>query len=179
MRIKYEEADQAALIAHKVHTVLVLWMKYEEQTAVVFPDKVQAATEVDATALYSTGIKSFETLAEADPRKIKIVTGRKFPFGNHIKEFLTSLHPKVEIKIEMLSLLLSSILLISLGCSRVDEFLSFIHAVGVDLHENLQLVKESNSNANLKHARRPAQFFALEEVYVIEDDNKAKHKSFA
>ncbi|KAA3476915.1 DExH-box ATP-dependent RNA helicase DExH17 isoform X3 [Gossypium australe] len=55
----------------------------------------------------------------------------------------------------------------------------FIHAVGVDLHEKLRLVKESNSNANLKRARKPAQFFAPEEVYVIEDDNEAKHKSFA
>lgn len=47
------------------------------------------------------GIKSFETLAEADPRRIEIVTGRKYPFGNHIKESLMSLPPKVDIKIEV------------------------------------------------------------------------------
>lgn len=46
------------------------------------------------------GIKSFETLAEADPRRIEIVTGRKYPFGNHIKESLLSLPPKVDMKIE-------------------------------------------------------------------------------
>ncbi|KAK4853545.1 hypothetical protein QYF36_010749 [Acer negundo] len=43
------------------------------------------------------GIKSFETLADGDPRRIEIVTGRKNPFGNHIKESLT---PKVDMKIE-------------------------------------------------------------------------------
>ena len=46
------------------------------------------------------GVKSFETLAEADPRRIEIVTGRKYPFGNHIKESLLSLPPKVELKVE-------------------------------------------------------------------------------
>ena len=51
-------------------------------------------------ALHSMGIKSFETLAEADPRKIEIVTGRKYPFGNQIKESLQSLPQKVELKIE-------------------------------------------------------------------------------
>lgn len=46
------------------------------------------------------GVKSFETLREADPRKIEIVTGRKYPFGNHIKEALLSLPPQVEMKLE-------------------------------------------------------------------------------
>lgn len=46
------------------------------------------------------GIKSFDELAEADPRRIEIVTGRKFPFGNHIKDSLLSLPPKVSISIE-------------------------------------------------------------------------------
>lgn len=46
------------------------------------------------------GVKSFETLSEADPRKIEMVTGRKFPFGNHIKESLLSLPPKVDMKID-------------------------------------------------------------------------------
>ncbi|KAG6719998.1 hypothetical protein I3842_03G036300 [Carya illinoinensis] len=55
---------------------------------------------VTAKALHSMGIKSFETLATADPRKIEIVTGRKFPFGNHIKDSLLSLPPKVDMKIE-------------------------------------------------------------------------------
>ncbi|CBI34887.3 unnamed protein product, partial [Vitis vinifera] len=55
---------------------------------------------VTAKALHSMGIVSFEALAEADPRRIEIVTGRKYPFGNHIKESLSSLPPKVELKIE-------------------------------------------------------------------------------
>ncbi|KAF8408273.1 hypothetical protein HHK36_007422 [Tetracentron sinense] len=55
---------------------------------------------VTAKALHSVGINSFETMAEADPRKIEIVTGRKYPFGNHIKESLLSLPPKVEMKVE-------------------------------------------------------------------------------
>ena len=46
------------------------------------------------------GVNSFETFSGADPRKIEIVTGRKFPFGNHIKESLLSLPPKVEMKFE-------------------------------------------------------------------------------
>jgi ATP-dependent DNA helicase HFM1/MER3 len=45
-------------------------------------------------------INSFETLAEADPRRIEIVTGRKYPFGNHIKDSLLSLPPKVDVKME-------------------------------------------------------------------------------
>ncbi|XP_038890739.1 DExH-box ATP-dependent RNA helicase DExH17 [Benincasa hispida] len=55
---------------------------------------------VTAKALHSMGIKSFEELAEADPRKIEIVTGRKYPFGNHIKESLSSLPPEVDLKLE-------------------------------------------------------------------------------
>lgn len=46
------------------------------------------------------GIQSFETLAEADPRRIEIITGRKYPFGNHIKDSLLSLPPKVDLKVE-------------------------------------------------------------------------------
>ncbi|KAK9683521.1 hypothetical protein RND81_10G147600 [Saponaria officinalis] len=55
---------------------------------------------VTAKALHSMGITAFEKLADADPRRIEIVAGRKFPFGDHIKESLLSLPPKVEIKLE-------------------------------------------------------------------------------
>ncbi|KAF9624793.1 hypothetical protein IFM89_014081 [Coptis chinensis] len=55
---------------------------------------------VTAKALQSAGVNSFETLAEADPRRIEILTGRKYPFGNHIKESLLSLPPKVEMKVK-------------------------------------------------------------------------------
>lgn len=39
-------------------------------------------------------------MEEADPRRIEIITGRKYPFGNHIKDSLLSLPPKIEVKIE-------------------------------------------------------------------------------
>ncbi|KMT18211.1 hypothetical protein BVRB_2g023810 isoform B [Beta vulgaris subsp. vulgaris] len=55
---------------------------------------------VTAKALHSMGIISFETLADADPRRIEIVASRKFPFGDHIKESLLSLPPKVDMNIE-------------------------------------------------------------------------------
>ncbi|XP_020099758.1 ATP-dependent DNA helicase MER3 homolog isoform X4 [Ananas comosus] len=54
---------------------------------------------VTAKALQTAGIDSFQRMEEADPRKIEIVTGRKYPFGNHIKESLLSLPPKIEIEI--------------------------------------------------------------------------------
>uniref|UniRef100_A0A7N0TMY8 DNA 3'-5' helicase n=1 Tax=Kalanchoe fedtschenkoi TaxID=63787 RepID=A0A7N0TMY8_KALFE len=55
---------------------------------------------VTAKALHSMGVKTFEALAEADPRRIETVTGRKYPFGYHIKESLQSLPAKVEMKFE-------------------------------------------------------------------------------
>ncbi|KAL0918505.1 hypothetical protein M5K25_010514 [Dendrobium thyrsiflorum] len=55
---------------------------------------------VTAKALHSAGINSFDKMFEADPRKIELITGRKYPFGNHIKESLLSLPPKVEISVE-------------------------------------------------------------------------------
>ncbi|KAG9449909.1 hypothetical protein H6P81_009874 [Aristolochia fimbriata] len=55
---------------------------------------------VTAKALHSVGISCFSALEEADPRRIEMVTGRKYPFGNHIKDSMLSLPPKVEIKVE-------------------------------------------------------------------------------
>eukprot|EP00256_Glycine_max_P067259 XP_025981854.1 DExH-box ATP-dependent RNA helicase DExH17 [Glycine max] len=52
---------------------------------------------VTAKALHSMGVRSFEELADADPRRIELVTGRKYPFGNHIKDSLLSLPPKVDV----------------------------------------------------------------------------------
>lgn len=46
------------------------------------------------------GVKTFEALAESDPRRIEMVTGRKYLFGNNIKESLQSLPSKVEMKFE-------------------------------------------------------------------------------
>ncbi|PHT57407.1 ATP-dependent DNA helicase MER3 -like protein [Capsicum baccatum] len=55
---------------------------------------------VTAKALHSMGVKSFSSLSDADPRKIEMVTGRKYPFGNHIKESLLSLPPEVQMRVE-------------------------------------------------------------------------------
>ncbi|CAA0824472.1 ATP-dependent DNA helicase MER3 homolog [Striga hermonthica] len=55
---------------------------------------------VTAKALHSMGVMSFDTLLEADSRKIELVTGRKYPFGNHIKDSLLSLPPKIEMVLE-------------------------------------------------------------------------------
>ncbi|KAB1209142.1 putative ATP-dependent DNA helicase HFM1 [Morella rubra] len=55
---------------------------------------------VTAKALLAMGITSFNALAEGDPRRIEIVTGRKYPFGNNIKDSLLSLPPKVDMKVE-------------------------------------------------------------------------------
>ncbi|KAL5212478.1 hypothetical protein ABZP36_023325 [Zizania latifolia] len=55
---------------------------------------------VTAKALKTAGIDSFESLATADARKIETVTGRNYPFGNHIKDSLSSLGPKIDISIE-------------------------------------------------------------------------------
>lgn len=51
-------------------------------------------------ALHSAGISNFESLEAADPRKIEILTGRNYPFGNHIKESLLSLPPKIVMHVE-------------------------------------------------------------------------------
>ncbi|KAH9742365.1 DExH-box ATP-dependent RNA helicase DExH17 [Citrus sinensis] len=167
---------------------------------------------VTAKALHSMGIKSFETLAEADPRRIEIVTGRKYPFGNHIKESLLSLPPKVDMKIEEIkcqgqgkSKLLITLTRLSqsvqstkrhyadmiVGAEENNMVLfhekirywltvSLLIAaeltsspVGVDIHQKLVLVKESNSNVNRKcgHKQSPL-FHTPEEVCVIEDENE-------
>ncbi|XP_062219674.1 ATP-dependent DNA helicase MER3 homolog [Phragmites australis] len=55
---------------------------------------------VTAKALKTAGIYTFESLAAADARKIELATGRNYPFGNHIKESLSSLPPKIDINIE-------------------------------------------------------------------------------
>ncbi|KAJ3671463.1 hypothetical protein LUZ60_007542 [Juncus effusus] len=55
---------------------------------------------ITAKALQSAGIDSFEKLESADARKIEIITGRNYPFGNQIKESLLALPPRIEVQIE-------------------------------------------------------------------------------
>ncbi|XP_043808493.1 DExH-box ATP-dependent RNA helicase DExH17 isoform X3 [Manihot esculenta] len=184
---------------------------------------------VTAKALHSMGIKSFDELAEADPRRIEIVTGRKFPFGNHIKDSLLSLPPKVSISIEETvcqrqgkSKLVVTFARLSQSIqsgkrhyadmiigteeenlihfhekiSRVDEFTSpysttvllsipkgskltvkaeliFEEYIGLDIHKNLVLLKDNNSDMNYKRRqKRPSLFPPPAEICLIEDDNE-------
>ncbi|KAG6551448.1 hypothetical protein Mapa_006871 [Marchantia paleacea] len=55
---------------------------------------------VTAKAFLATGISSFDQLASSDPRHLEFITGRKFPFGDHIKSTLSLLPPKVQMKIQ-------------------------------------------------------------------------------
>ncbi|XP_024179709.1 DExH-box ATP-dependent RNA helicase DExH17 isoform X2 [Rosa chinensis] len=180
---------------------------------------------VTAKALHSMGVKSFETLAEADPRRIEIVTGRKYPYGNHIKESLLSLPPNVELKVEetecrgqgklklavtltRLSQTLQSTkrhyadmivgseednLVLFHEKIRVDEFSSpysatvllsnpqqgkltvkadliFEEYIGIDLNQELILMKKSNLSANNKRGKKAPSLPLPEEVCIIEDD---------
>ncbi|KAI9176307.1 hypothetical protein LWI28_001085 [Acer negundo] len=171
---------------------------------------------VTAKALHSMGIKSFETLADGDPRRIEIVTGRKYPFGNHIKESLQSLPPKVDLKIEEVkcqrqggSKLVVTLIRLSqsvqstkhhyadmkrrllgvmLSFYVISMVPSFFHhltlsmlvaaesmssPVGIDLHQKLLMVKESNSKLNHRRGSKQPSFFPPpEEVCVIEDENE-------
>ncbi|KAK7395828.1 hypothetical protein VNO78_16399 [Psophocarpus tetragonolobus] len=157
---------------------------------------------VTAKALHSMGIKSFEALAEADPRRIELVTGRKYPFGNHIKDSLLSLPPKVDLTLAEIeshikgkSKIVVTLARISqsgqsvrghyadmiVGLEedntilfhekiRVDQFSSFVHSVGIDVHQKLSFIRESNSIVLLKRGRKQACCPPPEEIYVIEDD---------
>ncbi|GAV74633.1 DEAD domain-containing protein/Helicase_C domain-containing protein/Sec63 domain-containing protein, partial [Cephalotus follicularis] len=92
-KLNYKGALNSALLAKS------LYQKLWDDTPYLLK-QLPGIGMVTAKALHSMGVKSFQTLAEADPRRIEIVTGRKYPFGNHIKESLQSLPPKVDMKIE-------------------------------------------------------------------------------
>ncbi|KAJ7014088.1 DExH-box ATP-dependent RNA helicase DExH17 isoform X3 [Populus alba x Populus x berolinensis] len=182
---------------------------------------------VTAKALHSMGIKSFDTLAEADPRRIEILTGRKFPFGNHIKDSLLSLPPKVSMSIEEnechrrgVSKFIVTLTRLSqplqsskrhyadmiVGTEednlihfhekiRVDEFSSpysaafllsipqqkkltlkanliFEEYIGLDFHQKLVLMKESNPETNKNRCKQPSLFPPPGDVCVIEDESE-------
>ncbi|KOM38281.1 hypothetical protein LR48_Vigan03g166300 [Vigna angularis] len=173
---------------------------------------------VTAKALHSMGVKSFEALAEADPRRIELVTGRKYPFGNHIKDSLLSLPPKVDVKLaeienhiegkskivvtltrkaesgqsvkghyadmiigsedntilfhEKISPYCATILVpIPQEKQTIKADFIFEEYIGIDVHQKLSLMRESNSIVLLKRNRKQASCPPTEEIYVIEDDN--------
>jgi ATP-dependent DNA helicase HFM1/MER3 len=41
----------------------------------------------------------FEKLANADPRQLELITGRRFPYGDQVKESLHLLPPQVDLTI--------------------------------------------------------------------------------
>ncbi|KAG5534893.1 hypothetical protein RHGRI_022871 [Rhododendron griersonianum] len=92
-RKNYKGALNSALLAKSLHQKL-----WDDSPYLL--KQLPGIGMVTAKALHSMGVKSFATLREADPRKIEIVTGRKYPFGNHIKEALLSLPPQIEMKLE-------------------------------------------------------------------------------
>ncbi|CAL9071793.1 unnamed protein product [Musa textilis] len=106
---------------------------------------------VTAKALYSAGINSFESLGAADPRKIEIITGRKYPFGNHVKESLLLLPPKVEIKMEEAEgkkpgklKLICSIGMHHLMSSDRDSYIRnprAIHTFNASRHQNIGIMR--------------------------------------
>ncbi|KAL3683461.1 hypothetical protein R1sor_001483 [Riccia sorocarpa] len=51
---------------------------------------------VTAKAFLTAGISNFEKLESADPRHLEQITGRKYPFGDHMKSTLKTLPPKVQ-----------------------------------------------------------------------------------
>ncbi|WVZ06904.1 hypothetical protein V8G54_020250 [Vigna mungo] len=173
---------------------------------------------VTAKALHSMGVKSFEALAEADPRRIELVTGRKYPFGNHIKDSLLSLPPKVDVKLaeienhiegkskivvtltrkaesgqsvkghyadmiigsedntilfhEKISPYCATILVpIPQEKQTIKADFIFEEYIGIDVHQKLSLMRESNSIVLLKRNRKQASCPPIEEIYVIEDDD--------
>ncbi|CAO2046611.1 unnamed protein product [Urochloa humidicola] len=89
----YRSAINSMILANSLHQKL--W-----ESSPFLLKQLPGIGIVTAKALKSAGICDFETLATADARKIESVTGRNYPFGNHIKESLSSLPPKIDIHIE-------------------------------------------------------------------------------
>ncbi|CAL4886678.1 unnamed protein product [Urochloa decumbens] len=89
----YRSAINSMILANSLHQKL--W-----ESSPFLLKQLPGVGIVTAKALKSAGICDFETLATADARKIESVTGRNYPFGNHIKESLSSLPPKIDIHIE-------------------------------------------------------------------------------
>eukprot|EP00897_Mesotaenium_endlicherianum_P003742 jgi/Mesen1/3396/ME000192S02563 len=54
---------------------------------------------VTTKALLTANVTSFEALRAMEPRKIEHITGRKYPFGNQVKDALDVLPPKVKLEL--------------------------------------------------------------------------------
>ncbi|KAG2659864.1 ATP-dependent DNA helicase MER3 homolog [Panicum virgatum] len=89
----YRSAINSMILANSLHQKL--W-----ESSPFLLKQLPGIGIVTAKALKSAGIYDFETLTTADARKIESATGRNYPFGNHMKELLSSLPPKIDIHIE-------------------------------------------------------------------------------
>ncbi|XP_021313849.1 ATP-dependent DNA helicase MER3 homolog isoform X2 [Sorghum bicolor] len=89
----YRSAINSMILANSLHQKL--W-----ESSPFLLKQLPGIGIVTAKALKTAGIHSFETLATADARKIELATGRNYQFGNHIKESMSSLPPKIDIDIE-------------------------------------------------------------------------------
>ena len=50
-------------------------------------------------ALVKAGVTTFQKLRTFDPRRLEIITGRKYPFGNQMKDALEALPPEMAIEV--------------------------------------------------------------------------------
>ncbi|WVZ74587.1 hypothetical protein U9M48_022751, partial [Paspalum notatum var. saurae] len=89
----YRSAINSMILANSLHQKL--W-----ESSPFLLKQLPGIGIVTAKALKTAGIYNFETLATADARKIELATGRNYPSGNHIKESISSLPPKIDIHIE-------------------------------------------------------------------------------
>ncbi|KAM0932842.1 putative DNA helicase [Dioscorea sansibarensis] len=117
---------------------------------------------VTAKALRSAGISSFRTLAEADPRKIEILTSRRYPFGNHIKESLLSLPPKLEMQIEEAECKVQGKSKITVKLTRTPRPISFSKQHYADM-----IVGSEEDNVILFHEKIRAEEFPSPYVVTV------------
>lgn len=59
------------------------------------------------------------------------------------------------------------------NASHQDSFCCGVHAVGIDLHQKIIVVKEINSKPiHARGSKQPSSFPLHKDVYVIDDDNE-------
>ncbi|KAF2308517.1 hypothetical protein GH714_010237 [Hevea brasiliensis] len=119
---------------------------------------------VTAKALHSMGIKSFDELAEADPRNDSYWP--KVPIWDHIKILCCHYLQNPYSTTVLLSTPKESKL-------SVKADLIFEEYIGLDFHEKLILLKDNNSGMNYKCGQKqPSLFPPPVEICLIEDDNE-------
>ncbi|EXC20319.1 putative ATP-dependent DNA helicase HFM1 [Morus notabilis] len=158
----YKGALNSALLAKSLHQKL-----WDDSPYLL--KQLPGIGMVTAKALHSMEIKSFEALAEADPRRIEIVTGRKYPFGNHIKDSLLSLPPKVQMKVEETECQMRGKSKLVITLTRISEplqsmkrhYANMIFGSEEDnlivLHEKIRVDEFSSPYSTVIHLSHPQQ----------------------